>query len=82
MRFVLVIFALFMISTPCFAASTSVYAVIDSSGNIVNLVEWDGSTTWSPPSGYTVVLSDGTAQIGGTYNSSTHTFTAAPTKTY
>lgn len=30
------------------------YAVVDGSGNVVNIVEWDGVSAWAPPSGFTV----------------------------
>jgi hypothetical protein len=31
------------------------YALVDSTNTVVNLVEWDGKTPWSPPSGQTAV---------------------------
>ena len=31
------------------------YAVIDSTGLIVNVVVWDGITPWEPPAGHSVV---------------------------
>ena len=46
------------------------YAVIDSSGLIVNVVVWDGQSEWSPPEGcMAVVIPDGAAaDIGWTYS--------------
>ena len=44
-----------------------VYAVIDGAGLILNMVEWDGATPWQPPVGTSIVASDGTAAIGGSY---------------
>ena len=76
MRFALIVLALaILIPSMAFAAT---YAVVDGGGNIVNIVVWDGSSPWSPPVGSNVVQSDGTAEIGGTYNSATKTFTPAP----
>jgi hypothetical protein len=45
------------------------YAVIDNTGTVTNVVEWDGVATWSPPAGSTVVpLPAGSiASIGWTY---------------
>lgn len=33
-----------------------IYAVIDSTGLVVNAIEWDGATPWTPPEGHEVVL--------------------------
>ncbi len=30
------------------------YAVIDKNNNVINVVEWDGITKWSPPESCTV----------------------------
>ena len=42
------------------------YAVIDSSGNVVNVIVWDGITPYNPGAGLTLVQSD-TAARGDTY---------------
>ncbi|MGR2662494.1 DUF4376 domain-containing protein [Chromobacterium haemolyticum] len=42
------------------------YALIDSSGNVVNVVEWDGESSWSPGHDLTAVQSD-TASVGSLY---------------
>ncbi|MGR2663129.1 DUF4376 domain-containing protein [Chromobacterium haemolyticum] len=45
------------------------YALIDSSGNVVNVVEWDGEygeSSWSPDHDLTAVQSD-TASVGWVY---------------
>lgn len=44
------------------------YAILDGSGNVTNVIDWDGVTAWKPPMGHTVQINDGTAQIGGTWN--------------
>lgn len=31
------------------------HAVIDSEGNVVNVVLWDGASMWRPPEGHTLV---------------------------
>lgn len=40
------------------------YAVLDTTGLIVNTVEWDGKTEWSPPKGCTAVECPPHAGIG------------------
>ena len=36
------------------------YAIIDSTGLVVNAIIWDGITPWSPPAGHTALpLLDG-----------------------
>jgi hypothetical protein len=46
----------------------AIYAVVDSSGLIVNRVELDDPESWSPPEGCTIVLeTDVPLAIGGTY---------------
>ena len=43
------------------------YAIIDSTGLVINVIEWDGKPPWHPPQGCTAVkLTDG-AGIGWTY---------------
>lgn len=48
------------------------YALVDSSGVVVNIIVWDGNAEiWSPPDGQTAVAAasgTGTACIGGTYS--------------
>lgn len=41
------------------------YAVVDSDGNVVNVVIWDGESDWSPPEDCTVIPHE-TAGRGGT----------------
>jgi hypothetical protein len=43
------------------------YAIVDGSGLVINLVQWDGVAQWSPPAGCLAVQDDGTAVIGGTF---------------
>jgi hypothetical protein len=50
------------------------YAVVNS-GVVENIISWDGSTSYRPPNGRTLVASD-TASIGWGYNSSTGVFSA------
>ena len=73
--------ALLAFSLPAFA-QVQLYAIVNSGGTVVNLTQWDGVTPFNV-SPNTAVLAQGqpNAQIGGTYNSTTHVFTApaAPT---
>jgi len=48
------------------------YAVIDGSGNIVNVIVWDGVTSWTPPESHTAEQLD-VSEIGGTYIDSVYT---------
>lgn len=43
------------------------YALVDGGGNVVNLVNWDGQSTWQSPTGLTAVPATSVAAIGGTY---------------
>jgi hypothetical protein len=51
------------------------YAVVDSTGTVVNVVMWDGTTPWQPPTGTTAVLvpAGSNAGIGSTYSNGTFT---------
>ena len=40
------------------------YALVDSGGLVVNIVEWDGETDWSPPAGLTATEADPTISKG------------------
>jgi hypothetical protein len=42
------------------------YAIISSTGLVVNTIEWDGATFWRPPTGHTAVATT-EASIGYTY---------------
>ena len=66
--------------SPSVACADS-YAVIDGSNNVVNVIDWDGSSNWAAPNGTYAIKSDGTAEPGGTYSNITKTFTPAPPKT-
>ena len=56
---------------------SNVYAVIDGSGNVVNMVVWDGNAEhWQPPAGETAVLATPDAQIGGKYSGGVFTLPA------
>ena len=49
------------------------YAVIDGSHAVINVIEWDGVATWSPPVSDSAVASGGgagVAEIGLYYNGS------------
>ncbi|MBU9812393.1 tail fiber assembly protein [Rahnella sp. SL6] len=57
--------------------NVSDYAVINSDGEIINVVLWDGETDWTPPDGSTAIkVNDSGAGIGWTYKSGV--FTAPP----
>lgn len=51
------------------------FAVIDSTGTVTNVVVWDGRTQWQPPDGTTAVaIPEGSgAGIGWTYQNGTFT---------
>lgn len=68
---------LLLISSPALADR---YAVVDGSGNVVNIVEWDGSNNWSAPNGDTAVLVTGSqaAEVGGTYSNGNFSPATAP----
>jgi hypothetical protein len=34
------------------------YAIISSTGFVVNTIEWDGATFWQPPAGHTAIATD------------------------
>lgn len=53
------------------------YAVIDTAGNITNIIEMEPNAEWSPPFGYTILQSD-IASIGGTYIDGLYTVPAIP----
>lgn len=43
------------------------YAIVGSNGAVVNVVHWDGASTWQPPAGTSAVAS-AVARIGDTYS--------------
>lgn len=48
------------------------YAIIDGTGLVVNAIEWDGVTSWTPPAGHIAIpLIEG--GIGWTYANGTFT---------
>lgn len=50
------------------------YAVVDNATTqVVNVVEWDGISQWTPPTGQSAVLLTGSAGIGWTYANGTFT---------
>jgi hypothetical protein len=56
-------------SAPALAASPQPYTVVDGAGNVVNTVEWDGVTPWSPPAGQTGIPTNGApVSIGWTWD--------------
>lgn len=48
------------------------YAIISSTGLVVNTIEWDGATFWQPPAGQTAIATT-EAGIGWTYANGTFT---------
>jgi hypothetical protein len=68
-RSLAICFVLLLAATGAIAAQPEVYAVIDGSGNVVNTIEWDGVTPWSPPAGDTAIPTNGApASIGWTWD--------------
>ena len=51
------------------------YAIISSTGLVVNTIEWDGATFWQPPAGYIAVA---TTEAGIGWSYANGTFTAPP----
>ena len=51
------------------------YAIISSTGLVVNTIEWDGATFWQPPAGHTAVA---TTEAGIGWSYANGTFTAPP----
>ncbi len=51
------------------------YAVVDGTGLITNIIEWDGESEWTPPEGNTSVLcgNDTECIIGGFYQNGAFT---------
>ena len=47
--------------------------VRDSDNLVVNVTEWDGSATFSPPTGHTLVADNPSANTGDTWDGSTLT---------
>jgi len=41
------------------------YAVVNADGVVVNLILWDGQSSWTPPAGCTVIIANG-LNIGDT----------------
>ncbi len=56
------------------------YALINASGAVENIVQWDGGPDWQPPTGTIAVQSD-TAAIGDTYANGIFTGPAVPAPT-
>ena len=56
------------------------YAVIvTATGEVNNLIEWDGVTSWTPPEGEEVRLADDDAQMGGIWDGSKFIRAVIPT---
>lgn len=53
------------------------YAIISSTGLVVNIIEWDGATFWQPPADHIAVVTT-EAGIGWTYVNGTFTPPPAP----
>jgi hypothetical protein len=53
------------------------YAIISSTGLVVNTIEWDGATFWRPPTGH-IAVATAEAGIGWTYANGTFTPPPAP----
>ena len=43
------------------------YAIIDATGLVINIIEWDGKPPWQPPEGCIAIKLTGGAGIGWTY---------------
>ena len=54
------------------------YAVVDDDGLVLNVLVWDGATSWSPPTGTVAVPVGDEVEIGGILDSRTKEFTPGP----
>jgi hypothetical protein len=56
------------------------WAVIRDADDVVdNIIEWDGSTPWTPPAGhYVIAIGDQWCDIGYLYDPDTGTFSPPP----
>lgn len=70
MRKIISIISLCLISTLAFADP---YAVVNQNGNVINVIEWDGQTDYTPPAGDDLVL-DTKSQVGIGWTYSNGTF--------
>lgn len=53
------------------------YAIVNGSNVVINVIKWDGISTWTPPAGCTAVLSS-TANVGCAYDPDGGTFGPTP----
>ena len=44
-----------------------IHAIIDATGLVINVIEWDGKPPWQPPEGCIAIKLTGGAGIGWTY---------------
>ena len=58
---------------------TSYAIIVTATGEVVNLCEWDGVTSWAPPEGHEARLADDDAQMGGTWDGSKFIRAVIPT---
>lgn len=54
------------------------YAIINSEGEVINLVEWDGEAEWGPGEGLKAVKAEENAIIGSTYKDGNFTLPPVP----
>lgn len=54
------------------------YAIVRST-TVENIIVWDGTTLYTPPTGTFCVLIAGLCAIGWSYDPDTHTFSPPPT---
>ncbi len=55
------------------------YAVIDQTGLVTNVIEWDGGPDWAPPVDHTAILTN-EAGPGWTHDGSVFTRPATPSR--
>jgi hypothetical protein len=60
---------------------TQRYAIVNGSGVVVNTIQWNGTSAWTPPSGCSAVQSN-TAGIGYTYSGGVFTPPYSPPPSY
>lgn len=76
MRKTLLASALFLALAVPARADVGRYAVVDSTGTVTNIVEWDGQAAWAPPPGSTAVPIPAGSTVGAGWTYANGVFTA------
>lgn len=77
-------FIIILLCLICFQAQAATYAVVNGSGTVVNVAEWDGNSSYAAPDGDRLVLDPNDPPIvgiGWTYANGTFSPPTPPTPT-